>query len=214
MARLVVIDHGAANIHSVVKALEYVGARPLVTSETSELARADGAVLPGVGTSDAALRKLDYLGLTKQIREFGRSGRPLFGICLGMQLLFPNSEEGELEGISLIDGTVIRLPNDQRGSPIKVPHMGWNRVEFCHRDGQRHPALVDLPNGSHLYFVHSYYCVPVDKTLTVATTTYGLKFSAVIAKGEILGTQFHPEKSGDMGLTIYENFVKHVDNLA
>ena len=202
MARLVVIDHEAANIHSVVKALEYVGARPLVTSEPSELARADGAVLPGVGASDAALRKLDYLGLTKRIREFGRSGRPLFGVCLGMQLLFPDSEEGEAEGIGLIDGTVIRLPNDQCGSPIKVPHMGWNEVVLL----KDHPVFDGIPQGTYFYFVHSYYVDPDDNNVVLARTGYGVNFCSVLAKGNIIGTQFHPEKSADLGLKLYSNF--------
>jgi len=212
--RIVVVNHQAANIHSVAKALERMGADVQVTVDVQALAAADGAVLPGVGASDAAMRALSGLALAEPLREFARSGRPLLCVCLGMQLLFPCSEEGSLPGLGLLDGQVRRfqvdMPADYGDGRLKVPHMGWNEVTFTGGKGERHPVFEGIDQGEHFYFVHSYYCAPSHPAAVAATARYGVGFCAAVAQGEIVGTQFHPEKSGSLGLRIYENFTRHV----
>ena len=216
--RIVVVNHQAANIHSVAKALERVGADVLVTVDEKALADADGAVLPGVGASDAAMRALVETGLIEPLRAFARSGRPLLCVCLGMQLLFPRSEEGGLPGLALVDGDVLRfrddMPADHGNGRLKVPHMGWNSVTFTGDERTRHPAFRGIRQGEYFYFVHSYYCAPTDGATVAATVRYGIEFCAAAVDGEVIGTQFHPEKSGALGLRIYDNFTRHVANLA
>jgi len=218
--RIVIINHRAANIHSVSKALELCGADVEVTGSAEALLKADGALLPGVGAADAAMRALGELNLIEPIREFARSGRPLMSVCLGMQLLFPDSDEGELPGLGLIAGRVARFDVDQpvgdgpRLPRLKVPHMGWNSVNFAAEDADRHPVFRGIPDGSYFYFVHSFHCLPLDPADSVATTEYGGPVCAAVVKGELIATQFHPEKSADRGLQIYTNFVRHVAELA
>ena len=157
--RIVVVNHQAANIHSVAKALEKTGADVLVTVDAKVLAGADGAVLPGVGASDAAMRALGDLRLIEPLREFAGSGRPLLCVCLGMQLLFPRSEEGDLPGLGLLDGDVRRFPYDMAadygGGRLKVPQMGWNEVTFGTDEGGRHPVFEGIEQRQHFYFVVS-----------------------------------------------------------
>ena len=215
--RIVVINHRAANIHSVSKALELCGADVEVTGSAEALLNADGALLPGVGAADAAMRALGELNLIEPIREFARSGRPLMSVCLGMQLLFPDSDEGKLPGLGLIDGRVVRFDVDQSvgdGPRLKVPHMGWNSVNFTAEDADRHPVFRGIPDGSYFYFVHSFHCLPSDPADSAATTEYGGPVCAAVVKGELIATQFHPEKSADRGLQIYTNFVHHVAEMA
>ncbi len=209
--RIVVVNTRAANIHSVVKALERAGATPVVTDDPAVLRMADSAVLPGVGASDAALRALDEARLREPLRSFAASGRPLLCVCLGMQLLFESSEEGAIPGLGILKGDVRHFPpgmTNERGERLKVPHMGWNDVHISPA-GRRHPVLAGVPEGGHFYFVHSYHCVPADTADIAATTDYGMKVCAAVVRGEVVGTQFHPEKSGDLGLQLYENFVRH-----
>jgi imidazole glycerol-phosphate synthase subunit HisH len=210
---IVVINHQAANIHSVGKALERSGAEVEITDSAESLMAADGAVLPGVGAMDAAMRALEELKLIEPIREYAGSGRPMLSVCLGMQLLFPESDEGERSGLGLVDGHVARFDVDEPsedGSRLKVPHMGWNAITFTEPDQDRHPVFRGIPDGSYFYFVHSFHCMPNDSQDVVATTAYGGPVCAAVARGELVATQFHPEKSADMGLKIYENFVRHV----
>ncbi len=210
---IVVINHRAANIHSVSKALELCGADVEVTGSVEALLNADGALLPGVGAADAAMRALGELNLIEPIREFALSGRPLMSVCLGMQLLFPDSDEGKLPGLGIIDGRVTRFDVDQSvgdGPRLKVPHMGWNSVNFTAEDADRHPVFRGIPDGSYFYFVHSFHCLPSNPADNAATTEYGGPVCAAVVKGELIATQFHPEKSADRGLQIYTNFVRHV----
>ncbi|MEX0763458.1 MAG: imidazole glycerol phosphate synthase subunit HisH [Dehalococcoidia bacterium] len=211
-ARIAIINTRAANLHSVSKALEKVGANAAVTSDPVELAAADAAVLPGVGASDAALRALKTQGLTATVRDFAASGRPLLCVCLGMQILFDRSEEGELPGLGIMPGEVKLFPPDladAQGHRLKVPHMGWNSVQFTGEISERHPAFADIPQDTHFYFVHSYHCVPANSSDTAATADYGVQVCAAVVRDNVVGTQFHPEKSGDMGLAIYSNFTRH-----
>ena len=213
---IVVVNHQAANIHSVGKALEWCGADVEVTDSAESLMAADGAVLPGVGAMDAAMRALDDLDLIEPIREFARSGRPMLSVCLGMQLLFPESDEGERSGLGLVDGQVSRFDVDEPGldgSRLKVPHMGWNSINFVKPKEDRHPVFRGIPDDSYFYFVHSFHCQPSNPADVAATTAYGGPVCAAIAKGELVATQFHPEKSADLGLKIYTNFVRHVANM-
>ncbi|MDP6666018.1 MAG: imidazole glycerol phosphate synthase subunit HisH [Dehalococcoidia bacterium] len=207
---IVVVNTRAANVHSVEKALHKVGAVPLVTSDSVDLAKADAVVLPGVGASDSVMNALNTMGLAGPVKDFAASGKPLLCICVGLQVLFDNSEEGELPGLGLVEGNVRLIPTgmtDELGASMKVPHMGWNEVTFTGEDSLRNPLFQGIPQGSHFYFVHSYRCVPDREAEVAATTDYGVEICAAVAHGNVVGTQFHPEKSGDIGLKIYENFL-------
>lgn len=211
--RIVVVNTRAANVHSVEKALRKVGADPVVTSDPAALATADAAVLPGVGASDAVMNALNTMNLAEPVKQFAASGKPLLCICVGMQVLFDGSEEGELPGLSMIEGNVRLIPTgmkDDLGASMKVPHMGWNAVQFAGDDEERNPLFKGIPQGSHFYFVHSYRCMPDKQAEIAATTDYGVEVCAAVARDNVVGTQFHPEKSGDLGLKIYENFLELV----
>lgn len=204
MSRLpvVVVDYGAGNLRSVAKALEVAGGAPIVTSDPATVAKARALVLPGVGAGNAAMRALERLGLVDPLVQYANSGRPLFGVCLGMQLLMESSEEGESPCLGLVRGTVKRLPPG-----VKIPHMGWNQVELL----GEHPVFSGIPSGADFYFVHSYYADPEERLLALGTTEYGISFCSVIARGNLIATQFHPEKSGSVGLRIYENFLRFAE---
>ena len=208
--RIVVLNTRAANVHSVEKALHKVGAAPIVTSDPAELESADAAVLPGVGASDAVMTALNTLGMTESLKKFASTGKPLLCVCVGLQVLFDSSEEGELPGLGLVDGNVQLISAgmiDDLGAAMKVPHMGWNKVQFTGDVNNRNPIFKGIPQGSHFYFVHSYRCVPDQQSEVAATSNYGVEICAAVARDNIVGTQFHPEKSGDVGLKIYKNFL-------
>ena len=196
--KLVVIDYESGNLRSVAKALESIGASPIVTGDASQIASADAVVLPGVGSGPAAMDALRQRNLVEPIRECVASGRPFLGVCLGLQLLLDRTEEGGADCLGSVAGRVRRLPDG-----LKVPHMGWNSVRFK----REHPVFKGIPQDSHFYFVHSYYAAPDDETWVAGTTDYGVSFCSIYAKDNVVATQFHPEKSGRMGLRIYQNFV-------
>ena len=196
--KLAVIDYESGNLLSVAKALESAGVSPLVTADPGELAHADAVVLPGVGSGPAAMAALRERGLVEPLRDYVASGRPFLGVCLGLQLLMDRTEEGDAPCLGVLPGVVKRLPPG-----MKVPHMGWNSVRF----NTGHPVFQGIPQDSHFYFVHSYYAVPADTTGQIGTTEYGVSFCSVYVRGNLVATQFHPEKSGSTGLRIYENFV-------
>jgi glutamine amidotransferase len=204
--RLVIIDYDASNLHSVRKALQALGHRPLISNDPGEIAAADALVLPGVGAARDAMRHLDELKLVPVLRRFAEQGKPFFGVCVGMQLLFEWSEEdGGIECLGLLKGRVRRIP-----AGPKVPHIGWNRVELR----RQHPLFADVPSGSYFYFVHSYYPVPDEAEVVVGETDHGVRFSSVVARENLLGVQFHPEKSASLGLRLYDNFVRRSSELA
>src|SRR5690606_18444232 len=187
---IAIIDYGMGNLHSVSKAVERLGHEAVVTSSPETILRAEGAVLPGVGAFGDAMRNLRESGLDETVRRFHASGRPLLGICLGMQLLFSESEEyGPHQGLGLLPGRVVRFPNDR-----KVPHMGWNELRFVRSD----PLLEGLKPG-HVYFVHSYHALPEEPGDLIAVTDYGGPVTAIVGRGNLYGMQFHPEKSGTLG---------------
>ncbi len=195
---IAVVDYGAGNLHSVRRALEKAGASVLLTSEPADLDAADGLVLPGVGSASAAMERLNPRGFADALRDQVGRGKPLLGVCLGMQLFYGANEEGPTTGLGLLDGVVRRMRGDR-----KVPHMGWNSLE---RRGES-PLLEGISEGSHAYFVHSYHVIPARPEEVRATCDYQGEVVAIVQKGNLVGTQFHPEKSGDVGLKMYENFV-------
>jgi glutamine amidotransferase len=200
-----VVDYGMGNLRSVGKALESLGFRTVVSGSAAELARCRGIVLPGVGAFRDCMLNLERQGLLPLLSDVLASGRPFLGICLGLQVLFEESEEfGRHAGIGFFPGRVVRFPAAMRahGSPLKVPHMGWNRVDFT----MDHPALRGIPSGSWFYFVHSYYVVPRDASVAAGRTSYGVDFASAVGKGNLLAVQFHPEKSQAAGLAVLSNF--------
>ena len=198
--KLVIIDYDASNLHSVRKALQALGHRPAISNDPATVAAADAVILPGVGAAHDAMRHLSALGLVPVLREFAASGRPFFGVCVGMQLLFEWCDEGGgIEALGLLPGRVRRLPGG-----VTVPHMGWNRVALT----RHHQAFEGIPDCSYFYFVHSYYPEPSRSDVTLGTTEHGITFTSAVARDNLLGVQFHPEKSADLGLRLYDNFVR------
>lgn len=201
---IAVVDYKAGNLHSVQKALEKFGGRPFVTTDPARIRRADALVMPGQGACDSAMRNIRGHDLEQPIKEFIASGRPYLGICLGLQLLLESSDEGDEPCLGVLEGNVRKLPSGQ-----KTPHMGWNQVHFKKED----PMFNGVPEGSHFYFVHSYYADPIDKAVVGGTTTYGVEFCSVAIWDNVVAVQFHPEKSGNVGLKVYGNFVSRVREL-
>lgn len=202
--KLVVVDYESGNLRSVSRALESCGVTPLVTGDPRELPDADALVLPGVGAGPAAMAALEQRGLVQPLRDFAASGRPFLGICLGLQLLLDwTDEEPGAACLGIVAGEVKRLPDGENGASLKIPHMGWNSVALS----EQHPAFCGIESGSYFYFVHSYYARPEEGAGVVGATEYGLPFCSVYARDNVVATQFHPEKSGPVGLRIYRNFV-------
>ena len=199
---IAIADYGIGNLGSVTKAFRRAGAEVRLTGDKEALRRADALVLPGDGAFGATMAEVERRALVPVLREAVEEGKPLLGICVGMQLLFEESEEhGRHAGLALLPGRVRRLEGD-----LPVPHMGWNRL----RARRPHPVLEGVPDGAHVYFVHSYYCdAPAD--VVIATTDYGRDFAAIVGKGSVLGMQFHPEKSQEVGLRLVAGFVRLVE---
>lgn len=198
-----VVDYGMGNLFSVSKALERLGADYFISGKKEDLANADALILPGVGSFRDAMYRLDQDGLTGMLREFAADEKPLLGICLGMQLLFKESEEnGMTKGLGLLPGSVRRFP----GGDYKVPHMGWNRLEFTTAS----PLFENLKED-YVYFVHSYFVDAKDSAVLLAKVNYHEEVSAVVGKGNIYGMQFHPEKSSKLGMGLLNNFLKIVE---
>ncbi len=201
---IAILDYRAGNLRSVAKALEAVGETPVVTDDPAVIAGADGLIVPGQGSAVDAMRNLDRLGLAEPLKQYVASGRPFLGVCLGEQVIFESSEEGNgVACLGLVPGTVRSLtPAEGR----KVPHMGWSPVSIR----RSHPLLDGIPDKSYFYFVHSYYVDPSDAEAVVGETEYGVTFASIVAYGNVFATQFHPEKSSEIGLRIYRNFARVV----
>jgi glutamine amidotransferase len=198
--KVVIVDFGAGNLHSVSRAVVNAGTRPLVTSNPSYLEDAEAVIVPGVGAAADTMSNLRASGFVEPIRDYIASGRPFLGVCMGQQALFEVSEEGgEHECLGILPGRVVRFSNG-----LKVPHMGWNQVRIV----KQHPIFEGVDDGSYFYFVHSYYPQPADPDVVIGETEYGVTFASVIARDNIVATQFHPEKSGEAGLRMYANFLK------
>jgi imidazole glycerol-phosphate synthase subunit HisH len=196
--RVAVLDYGAANMVSITKALAAVGAEPVAAAEPGALAGVGAIVVPGVGAAAPAMSHLRDRGLAEPLRDWVGSGKPCLGICLGLQLFFDASDEGDAPTLGLLAGRSVALA----GAPT-LPHIGWNAVDF----DRTHPLFYGVPDGSYFYFVHSFAPAPEDDGVVVAHTTHGRPFVSAIARGSLYGLQFHPEKSSDAGLTVLANFV-------
>ena len=200
---IAVIDYGAGNLRSVVNAIKALGYEPKVTTKPQDVLDAQAVILPGVGAAADAILNLKKFGLVGPIRRVIDENRPFLGVCLGLQALLTGTEEGGWhECLGIIPGRVRKL--SFQGKDLKIPHMGWNQV----KQKKSHPIFAGVPDETNFYFVHSYYADPEDKSLIAGETDYGIPFCSVIARGNLVATQFHPEKSGDAGLRIYDNFIK------
>ena len=199
---IAIIDYGVGNLYSLYSSFKCIGADVLVTSDEKEIRAADKILLPGVGAFEDAANKLRASGLDKVICDEVKNGKPLLGICLGMQMLFEKSLEfGEHEGLGLIEGSV-RPISDVIPEGLKIPHIGWNALDF---GGEKNPIFKYINEGDFVYFVHSYYAADCEESV-IATSEYGAPLTAAVAKGNVYGMQFHPEKSGEVGLKILRAF--------
>jgi glutamine amidotransferase len=197
---ITIVDYGAGNLRSVVNAITKLGYQAKITSSPRDLLNAQAVILPGVGASAATMENLQRLGLVSPICQLIVDGRPFFGVCIGLQVLFTGTDEGGWhECLGVIPGRVRKLP-----SGLKIPHMGWNQV----KQKVSHLVFEGIPDEANFYFVHSYYVEPDDKSLVAGETDYGIPICSVIARGNLVATQFHPEKSGEFGLKMYSNFFK------
>jgi glutamine amidotransferase len=192
--KVAVVDYGVGNLHSIRKSMELFGARVEITRSPKVLEESDAIVLPGVGAFSSALAEMPREKVSEEIL----AGKPVLGVCLGMQLFFDWSEEGETPGLGLLRGRVVRLPRS-----VKIPHIGWNTIKVC----RNHPIVAGISSGSYVYFVHSYYSKVEDERIVISTSEYGVIFPAIVAHKNIIGTQFHPEKSGENGMRLLNNFI-------
>lgn len=202
---IAIIDYGAGNIQSVSKALAHIGCEAFITRDKDKILKADGAVLPGVGSFGDTMDTMTEYGIKDTIIEYAKSGKPFLGICLGLQLLFPKSEESpEAEGLGIFDGSITKIPS---GEGLKIPHIGWNSLDIKKNDG----LFKGIGKNPYVYFVHSYFLNASDKSIVSAQTEYGVTIDAAVEKGNVYATQFHPEKSGETGLKILRNFADIVN---
>ncbi len=197
---ITIIDYEAGNLCSVANAIAKLGYQPKITNRRGEVLDARAVILPGVGAASDCVKNLNRLELAGAIHQLIAEDRPFLGICMGLQLLFNSTEEdGGLECLGIVPGQVKRLP-----AGLKVPHMGWNQV----KQKSSHAIFNNIPDGANFYFVHSYFAAPDDRSLVAGETDYGVAMCSVIARGNLVATQFHPEKSGELGLRMFDNFIK------
>lgn len=202
---IAIIDYGAGNIQSVCKAMKFIGCDCVITRDKNEIMQADGAILPGVGSFGDTMNTMTEYGIKDTAVEYIATGKPFLGICLGLQLLFPGSEESpNVKGLGVFDGTITKIPS---GEGLKIPHIGWNSIEI----NKNSRLFKGIENNSFVYFVHSYFLNASDKSIVAAHTEYGVTIDAAIEKDNVFATQFHPEKSGETGLRILRNFANIVN---
>lgn len=199
---IAIIDYGAGNLQSVRNALDFIGYPGTVTSDHEEILSADGAILPGVGAFGSAMAEMEHKGLVGTVRAAARNGKPFLGICAGMQLLFEESEESPgVQGLGVLQGKVLRFPSDKG---VKIPHMGWNSIRI--KNGSK--LIGKLSGTPYMYFVHSYYVKADDEGIVSAASDYGTTFDAAVEQNNLFGCQFHPEKSGNEGISILRRFAE------
>lgn len=200
-----IIDYGAGNLQSVKKALDFIGAKSIITADENEINAASHIILPGVGSFGDAMHSIREKGLENVIKKSADGSKYFLGICLGLQLLFESSEESPgVEGLGIFKGKIVTIPKD---NGLKVPHIGWNSVSLKQTDG----IFENLRDNSYFYFVHSYYLKDADEKVVAGTTEYGVPIQCAVQQGRVSATQFHPEKSSEAGLTILRNFVNRED---
>ena len=200
--RVIILDYGAGNLRSVARAVEHVGFNADVSDDPRSLDDADAVIMPGVGAAADTMRNLNEREFSQPLRDYIATGRPFFGVCMGLQALLTVSDEGgDHPCLDVLSGRVRRF---ERIDGMKIPHMGWNSVQQV----QEHSVFEGIPDGSFFYFVHGYYPDPEDESIVIGRTDYGLPFASVIAKDNLIATQFHPEKSGRVGLRLYKNFLE------
>jgi imidazole glycerol-phosphate synthase subunit HisH len=206
---IIIIDYGLGNLGSVKNALDKLGVDSMVSKSVKEIEAGSALILPGVGSATEGMKNLRKSGLDKVILKQIKLKKPILGICLGMQLLFSLSEEGNTECLNVIEGKVKKFNNnpDIIGTGLKVPQIGWNRVKVQSSNFKDQNLFNDIPNNSYYYFVHSYYCQPDKSSIVTGITSYGIDFCSSFQKENIFGVQFHPEKSGENGLKLLKNFV-------
>lgn len=208
--KVIIVDYGVGNLLSIQRAVEKCGAEAITSSEPDVIAKADRVILPGVGAFKKGMKALESLGLAEAIKELAASGTPLLGICLGMQLLLDESEEhGLTKGLGIIPGRVVRVSNfSSDGTPLKIPHIGWNSLVIAEDAQWNGIALKNSANSHDVYFVHSFMAVPEDRSMLISHCLYGgNRISAIIAKENVIGYQFHPEKSGLSGIKLLQRFL-------
>lgn len=197
---IAIVDYGAGNLHSVKNALDFIGAKSVVTSSADIIADADKVILPGVGAFGDAMARLNESSLTEPVKRAIADGKPFLGICLGLHMLFEESEESVgANGLGIFKGKIVKIPD----TGLKIPHMGWNSIDIV-KDSR---ILKGIGTEPYVYFVHSYYIKPEDEGIVSAYTKYGARLAIAVEKDNVFATQFHPEKSGDVGMTILKNFV-------
>ena len=197
---IAIIDYGAGNLQSVKKALDFIGAENIITDDPERIKSADKVLLPGVGSFGDAMNSMHKSGLVETVKECALSGKPFLGICLGLQLLFEESEESPgVKGLGILKGKIKKFSSDMG---LKIPHIGWNSLNIKQND----TLFKDIPENSYVYFVHSYYLHAEDEKDIACVTNYGIDFHSAVGKNNVFATQFHPEKSGDVGLKILRNF--------
>jgi glutamine amidotransferase len=207
-----IVDYRAGNLTSVARALEYLQEPCIVTQDYRKLDDASRIIFPGVGAAGQAMANLRESGLDRHLRRWVQEGKPVLGICLGTQVIFDTSEEGNTPCLGIVPGSVRRFPADLRADDrrLKIPHMGWNHVAFRNE----HPVFAGIPQEAEFYFVHAYYPEPSDQRWAIGWTDYGIRFCAAVARGSLVAVQFHPEKSGRPGLAILANFCRWGGNHA
>ena len=198
---IAIIDYGAGNLHSVKNALDFLGADNIVTGNKEEILSAGKVILPGVGAFGDAMKCLEERGLVETVKAVAENGKPFLGICLGLHLLFEESEESpNVKGLGIFKGKIVKIPDNRS---LKIPHMGWNNIRIT-KDSK---ILKNIGNEPYVYFVHSYYVEAEDESVVSAYTEYGQRLDIAVEQGNVFATQFHPEKSGDTGMEILKNFI-------
>ena len=202
---IAIIDYGAGNIQSVYKAMKHIGCDAVVTREKDVILKADGAILPGVGSFGDTMDTMEQYNIKDTVIEYIKSSKPFLGICLGLQLLFPESEESVgKKGLSVFDGMIKKIPAE---NGLKIPHIGWNSLDIIKKDG----IFKGIDDNAYVYFVHSYFLKAADPEIVAAQTQYGVTIDAAVEHGNVIATQFHPEKSGEVGLKMLKNFADIVN---
>jgi glutamine amidotransferase len=211
---IVILDYGLGNLFSVQHVCQHLGYETTITQDKNDIASADAVILPGVGAFGDAIRNMHALDLVSPVRDFISSGKPFMGVCLGMQLLFSESEEfGTHKGLDIIEGSIKKFPSaGADGNKIRVPQISWNHV-FQTNAGWNGSPLAGMENGTYMYFVHSYYAIPADPSVVLTETEYeGIRYCSAVKRGNVFATQFHPEKSAVKGIEVYRNWLQELDN--